>query len=130
MIFRTGSRPILRILGWQCIAALIMAAAASLISGIHGALSALFGGMVCVIAGAAYVVVGSLGKSRSAGGALRTMLRAEAVKIGLILLLLYAGFAFYKDVVASEFIGAFIVSVVISTMAIAIPDQKPEQAAK
>jgi ATP synthase protein I len=106
------------------LAATILAVAAGLVSGIHGALSAWLGGVICVVAGVAYLGIGSLGRSRTAGGALRTMLRAEAVKIGLILGQLYLVFAVYKDVVAIEFIGSFIVSVIISTMAIAIPEPK------
>jgi ATP synthase protein I len=97
---------------------------AGLVSGIHGALSAFFGGFVCIAGGFAYLVVGSLGRSRTAGGALRIMLRAEAVKIGSILGLLGLVFAVYKDVIAIEFIGSFIVSVIISTMAIAVPEPK------
>jgi ATP synthase protein I len=124
MIFRIESKPIRRVLWWQCLVASILAVAAGLISGIHGALSAFLGGFVCIAAGFAYLVTGSLGRSRTAGGALRIMLRAEAVKIGLILGLLYLVFAVYKDVVAIEFIGSFIVSVIISTMAIAVPEPK------
>jgi ATP synthase protein I len=124
MIFRIESRPIRRILWWQCLAAVMLAVVAGLASGIHGALSAFLGGFICIAAGFAYLVMGSLGGSRTPGGALRIMLRAEAVKIGLILGLLYLVFAVYKDVVASEFIGSFVVSVIISTMAIAIPEPK------
>jgi ATP synthase protein I len=115
-----------RILGWQLIAAMVIALAAGLISGVHGALSALFGGLVCIVAGSAYVLVGSLGRDRSAGGALRTMLRAEAVKIGVIVLLLYVVFATYKDVVAVAFIGSFVVSVMIFAGAIMVPEQPSE----
>jgi ATP synthase protein I len=124
MIFRIESRPIRRILWWQCLAATILAVVAGLVSGIHGALSAFFGGFVCIAAGFAYVVIGSLGRGRTPGGALRIMLRAEAAKIGLILGLLGLVFAVYKDVIAIEFIGSFIVSVVVSTMAIAVPEPK------
>jgi ATP synthase protein I len=124
MIIRNGSNPIRRILAWQAIAALIIALAAGLLSGIHGALSALFGGLVCIVAGSAYAWVGSLGSDRSAGGALRILLRAEAVKVGLMVGLLYLVFAVYKDVVAIEFIGSFIVSVLIFSAAILIPDQQ------
>src|SRR5277367_5985834 len=126
MIFRNGSKPMRRVLGWQLIAAMVIAVAAGLISGVHGALSALFGGLVCIVAGSAFVLVGSLGKDRSAGGALRTMLRAETVKVGLIVLLLYVVFATYKDLVAVVFLGSFIVSVVISAGAIMVPEQQSE----
>lgn len=126
MIFRIGSKPIRTVLRWQCIAAIVFAALAGLLSGIHGAVSALLGGLVCVVAGLAFALVMSNSKTGSAGDALFAALRAEAVKIGLILLLLYLVLATYKDVIAVEFIGSFIVSVVIFTTAIMVPEQKSQ----
>ncbi len=126
MIFRIGSKPIRTVLWWQCAATIIVALVAGLLSGIHGAISALLGGLICVVAGVAFALVMSNSKTGSAGGALLAALRAEAVKIGLIILLLYLVFAIYKDVVAVEFIGSFIVSVVIFATAIAVPEQKSE----
>jgi ATP synthase protein I len=123
MIFRIGSKPIRKVMGWQCIAVIILAIVAGLFSGIHGAISALLGGLVCVAAGLAFALVMSFGKSRSAGSALMMALRAEAVKVGTILLLLYLVFSTYKEVVAIEFIGSFIVSVVIFSAAIMVPER-------
>ena len=51
---------------------------------------------------------------------------AEAVKVGTILLLLYLVFSTYKEVVAIEFIGSFIVSVAIFASAIMVPEQQSE----
>jgi ATP synthase protein I len=126
MIFRTDSKPIRKVMGWQCIATIILAVVAGLFSGVHGAISALLGGMVCVVAGLAFVLVMSLGRSRDAGGVLRIALRAEAAKVGTILLLLYLVFSTYKEVVAIEFIGSFIVSVAIFASAIMVPEQQSE----
>lgn len=127
MIFRIGSKPIRTVIGWQFIAAMIFALVAGLLSGLHGALSGLLGGLVSIVGGLAFALVVANSKSGSAGGTLITALRAEAVKIGLILILLTLVFATYKDVVAVEFIGSFIVSVVISATAIMVPEQKSEQ---
>jgi ATP synthase protein I len=123
MIFRIGSKPIRTVIRWQCFAAIIFAVVAGLLSGIHAAISALLGGMVCVVGALGFALVISLGKTGSAGETLRTALRAEAVKVGLIVLLLYLVLATYKDVVAIEFIGSFIVSVVIFATAIMVPEQ-------
>jgi ATP synthase protein I len=126
MIFRIGSRPIRRVLAWQCIAAVVFALAAGLFSGIHGAISAALGGLISVVAGLAFALVMSHSKTGSAGGALLAALRAEAVKIGLVVLLLYLVFATYEDVVAVEFIGSFIITVLIFSAAIMVPEQKTE----
>ena len=126
MKFRVGSKPIRKVMGWQLIAAMSLAVVAGLLSGIHGAISALLGGLVCVVAGLAFALVASLGRSRTAGGALMTALRAEAVKIGTILLLLYLVLANYKEVVAIAFIGSFIVSVAIFASAITVPEHESQ----
>ena len=49
--------------------------------------------------------VASLGKAESAGGVLLVALGAEAVKIGLIVVLLWLVLATYQDVVVLAFIG-------------------------
>ena len=97
-------------------------AAASLLSarvaGIHGAISAALGGSIGIIAGLAFVALAARSKSKSAGGALYAALRAEAVKLALIVLLLWSALATYKDVVAIGLIGSFIATVLIFTMAV------------
>ena len=122
MNLRIGSKPIRTVLGWQCAAAAGLAIVAGLLAGIHGAISALLGGMVSIVAGLGFALAMAPGKDRSAGGALLAVLRAEAVKIGLIVLLLFTVLATYKDVVVGGFIGSFIVSVVIFTAAILVRD--------
>ena len=85
--------------------------------GEHGAISAALGGAVSVCAGLASAVVAAMGRSKSAGGILVGALRAEGVKIGLIAVLLWLVLATYKDVVVLVFLGAFLVTVVIFSMA-------------
>ena len=63
-------------------------------------------------------------KAESAWGALSLALKAEAIKIALLVILMWLVLATFEDVVAVEFIGSFIVSVVISTMAILVPDHQ------
>lgn len=97
-------------------------AAASLLSawlaGIHGAISAALGGSIGIIAGLAFVALAARSRSKSAGGALHAALRAEAVKVALMLLLLWIALATYRDVVAIGLIGSFIATVLIFTMAV------------
>ena len=90
---------------------------AGFVSGGHGALSAALGGAVSWCAGGVSAVVASRGKGESAGGVLLGALRAEGVKISLIVALLGIVLVMYSDVVAIAFFGTFMASVVIFSMA-------------
>ena len=88
--------------------------------GLHGAMSALLGGLVIVTAGAAYGSLASLGGRRSAGEALVSLLRAEAAKIALIVAQLWLVPALYREVVLAAFFGTFVLTVMVFSMAIYI----------
>lgn len=90
--------------------------------GAHGAASGFLGAFVSVFSMAAYAVVISRHRGYSASGTLRTALRAEAVKIIVIIVALWGVFAVYEDVVPIIFIGSFIVAVIISSLAIFVPE--------
>jgi F0F1-type ATP synthase assembly protein I len=94
-----------------------MTLAAALLAGEHGAISACAGGAVSMAAGLASALVASLGKARSAGGALVGALRAEAVKLGSALLLLWLVLANYGQAVVAALLGAFVVTMLIFSMA-------------
>jgi len=102
-------------------------AAASLLSawlaGIHGAISAALGGSIGIIAGLAFAALAARSRSGSAGEALYTALRAEAVKVVLMVVLLWIALATYRDVVAIGLVGAFIATVLIFTMAILVREK-------
>jgi ATP synthase protein I len=116
-VLRDLSRPIRTVLRWQLIATVALALIAGVLAGGHGALSAALGGAVSILAGLASAVVASLGRAQSAEGALFAVLRAEAVKIGLIVILLWLVLATYRDVAVLVFLGSFAVTVVIFAMA-------------
>ena len=111
------------IIGLQvlCTAAAILLSA--WLAGIHGAISAALGGSIGIIAGLAFAVLAARGKSKSAGEALHTALRAEAVKLVLMVLLLWFALTAYRDVVAIGLIGTFIATVLIFTMAILVREK-------
>ena len=88
----------------------------------HGALSALLGGLVNVTAGVVYAVIVGLGRARTPGDTVRTMIRAEAAKITLIVLQLWLVLTTYRDVVAAALIAAFVVTVLVWTTAIVMRD--------
>ena len=83
----------------------------------HGALSAALGGLVSFAAGLGFAGVASLSRSDSAGSAVIGALRAEAIKIVLIVLLLWLVMATYKNVVVIAFFGTFIVATVLFSAA-------------
>ena len=121
-MLRDLSKPIRTVLRWQILAtAAVMLVAGSLI-GVHGAVSAALGGAVSIFSGFASAVVATLGKADSAGEVLLFALGAEAVKIGLIVILLWLVLATYRDVVVLAFIGTFTATVLIFTMAFFVRD--------
>jgi len=114
---RKLSKPIRTVLRWQVTATVTLALVAGLWAGVDGALSAALGGLVNICAGLGFAVAAALGSAESAGGTLLAALRAEAVKIGLVVILLWLVLATYKGVVVTAFIGAFAVTVLIFAMA-------------
>ena len=119
MIVNLGSlrRPIRTVLRWQVVATAAFILAGGMLAGVEGALSAALGGAISICAGGASAVVASWGKARSAGEVLIGALVAEAVKVGLIVLLLWLVLATYKGVVAPVFLGSFVATVLIFGMA-------------
>ena len=109
-------------LRWQVLVTAALTLAAAMLLGEHGAYSAALGGAVSVCAGLASAVVAAKGSERSAGGILVGALRAEGVKIGLIAVLLWLVLATYRDVVVLAFLGSFLVTVVIFSMAFFVRD--------
>jgi ATP synthase protein I len=110
-------KPIRTVLRWQLIATAALTLAGGILAGVDGALSAALGGAVSLCAGWASGVVAARGKARSAGEVLVGALQAEAVKIGLIVVLLGAVLATYDDVVVTAFLGSFMMTALIFSMA-------------
>lgn len=116
------SKPIRTVLLWQFAVTAVMSVVAALLAGVPAATSVAAGGAVSIVAGMASALVASLGKARSAGGVLVGALRAEAVKIGLALVLLWLVLTNYEEAVVGAFLGAFIVTMVIFSMAFFVRD--------
>jgi F0F1-type ATP synthase assembly protein I len=121
-MLRALSKPIRTVLLWQVAATAAMALAAAPAVGAHGAVSVGIGGAVSVIAGIASALMASLGKAKSAAGALVGALRAEAVRIGLALLLLWLVLANYREAAVGLLLGAFVVTMLIFPMAFFVRD--------
>ena len=115
-------KPVLTVLRWQLAATAALALAAALVVGRHGAVSALAGGFVSITAGLAAALVASMGNAKSAGGIVFGALRAEAVKLGLAVLLLWIVLVNYAEAVVGVFVAAFIVTMLIFAMAFFVRD--------
>jgi ATP synthase protein I len=121
-VLRHLSKPVLAVLRWQLAASVALALLALLFAGAHGAASALAGGAVSIVAGLASAWVASRGNTKSAGGVLVGALRAEAVKIGLALVLLWVVLTNYDQAVVGAFLGTFVVTMLIFAMAFFVRD--------
>jgi len=108
-------------MAWQLAASAAIAMAAAGLAGIHGFLSAVLGGGIGV-AGVLVFALMSPSRGLSPGHAVRKALRAEAAKVAAIVLLLWLVFSAYRGLVVPAFMGAFIVSVLFSGIAYAVPD--------
>jgi ATP synthase protein I len=127
MVFKSLMRPIRTVLRWQLIATVVLSLLALTLWGAHGALSAALGGLVNLVAGAVYGWRVSQGEARTAGEALRTMLRAEGLKVLLIIAGLLLVLANYREIVHAAFFIAFVITVGIFAAAIAVRDPGEEK---
>lgn len=109
------------VFGSQVLATAIVASIAAWFAGVHGAISALLGGLISIVAGLVFVSLAakSAGKRGiSAGEVLFAALKAEAVKLFLAGLLLWLVLALYQEVVVVGLLGSFVVSVLIFSLAL------------
>jgi ATP synthase protein I len=104
---------------WQLMVSLALAAVAAFVAGWHGFWSAMLGGGIGIIGVLVFVLVAGCvqGDSRNV---IRIALRAEAVKILVIVALLWLVFIAYRDMVVLVFMGAFVVSVLLSGLVFAV----------
>lgn len=103
-------------------ATVALAALAGYLAGFHGALSAVLGGLVSFGSGLGFAAAASWGRADSAVGVMTGALRAEAIKIILIVFLLWLVMSSYESVVVIAFFGTFIVATVIFSAAFFVPD--------
>jgi ATP synthase protein I len=118
------SKAIRTVLRWQVLATTGFAVIAGLAAGADGALSAMLGGGISFLAGLAFAGMASLSKADSAGDVVIGALRAEGVKVVLIVLLLWLVMTTYKDVVVIAFFGTFIVATVLFSGAVLVREDR------
>ena len=123
-------RPIRIVLRWQLIATAVLTLVAAILWGRDGALSAALGGSINLASGWAYAWIVSRSKPQSAGDTIRTVLRAEAVKVFLIVVLLGLVLANYGSIVHGAFFASFVLTVAIFAAAIAVRDDENKDATR
>jgi F0F1-type ATP synthase assembly protein I len=109
--------PTARIASWQALASVAVAVLAGWLAGWHGVVSALLGGLVNVSAGVVFAMLVNIGRPATAAGTLRTMLRAEAAKVIVIVLQIWVLIGTYRQMVYAAFFAAFVVTVLVSPAA-------------
>lgn len=116
------NRPLRLIVRYQLLFTVIVAISFGLLVGVHGAISAVLGGMVTVISSAAFAIIVSRHRDITAGGTLRTALRAESVKIVIVVLSLWLILTIYEEANLLILVGTFAVAVLINSMALLISE--------
>lgn len=116
-------KPIRTVLRWQFYATAASMSIAGFWMGRHGALSALLGGLINLTAGAAFGWIAAHSRKRTAGEALLALIRAEASKVGLIVVQLWLVLVHYKQLVLAPFFGTFILTVIFFSMAFFVRDR-------
>jgi ATP synthase protein I len=114
------------VIGSQVLATIIIASIAAWFAGVHGAISALLGGLISITAGLVFVLLAAKSageKGKSAGEVLFAALKAEAAKLFLAGLLLWLVLALYRDVVVVGLLGSFVVTILIFSMALFAGDE-------
>ena len=113
-------RPIRIVLRWQLIVTAVLTLVALFLWGVDGGLSAALGGAVNLTAGWVFGWRVARGVARTAGEALVTMLKAEAIKVLLIIAQLGLVLRYYRDIVHVAFFATFVITVAIFAAAIAV----------
>ena len=117
------SRPIRTVLMWQLTATALVATLSAVIVGLHGAISAVLGGLIAVVSGLAAAASASRVKAASAGWMVFNALKAEGVRIGLMVVLLWVVLWNYRNVQVAPLLAAFVISAVIFPMALFVRDR-------
>jgi len=116
----TRANPYYVVLRWQAYVTVALAGAAAALMGLHGVISALLGGFCIISAGWIYALMVSSCKTMTVGGTLRTLVRAEASKIALIVFQLWLVLTTYQDVIVSVFFAAVFVAVLLYPLALLV----------
>lgn len=103
----------------QLVATLAVALVMYFVAGVHAALSAVFGGLSVVVGAYVASLVAKRGANKTEASAiLINLLKAEAVKILLIIVILVIVFSFYKQLVPFALIAGLAAAALFSGAAL------------
>lgn len=102
---KTISRAFSKAARWQIIITVLISGSSLLLAGMNAAMSALAGGASVIVGGYAGVLIAQSPKGSAAGTVLITLLKAEAIKILVIAMLLLITFKYYQGLVPLALIG-------------------------
>ncbi|PPD54944.1 MAG: hypothetical protein CTY10_07350 [Methylotenera sp.] len=111
-----------KMLQWQLSATLVVMVVAFIVSGVHAAISALAGGLSVTI-GAYFASKIARRSSKEAATVLVNLLKAEAVKIVIIVVLLFITFKVYKQLVPFALIAGLAAAALFSGAAMSKLDK-------
>lgn len=111
-----------KMLQWQLSATLVVMLVAFIVSGVHAAISALAGGLSVTI-GAYFASKIAQRSSKEAATVLVNLLKAEAVKIVIIVVLLFITFKVYKQLVPFALIAGLTAAALFSGAAMSKLDK-------
>lgn len=109
----------------------IVTAAAVLLSGwfagVHGAVSALLGGLIGIAGSLAFARIATKSKAKSADDVLVSALKAEGVKLSLMIGLLIGVLMAYREAVVGVLVATFVASAVLFGMGAFARSRQVEQ---
>jgi ATP synthase protein I len=120
-----SSKPVRTVLRWQLIVTAVVALGAWQFAGFDGAISAVLGGLINVVAGFVYFAIASMGRLDTAGATVRRLLRAEASKIMVIVGALYFALTLYEGVAFVPLFIAFAITAFMPGVAFLVRDEEP-----
>jgi len=109
-------------LSWQLALTGTSAALGALLGGEHAAISAALGGTVVILANLAYAFTVAVSAPRTVGATIQTLVRAETLKVALIVFGLWLVFTKYHDVAALPLVATMIVTVLAWPVALLYRD--------
>lgn len=90
---------------WQIIITVLISGVSLLVAGMNAAISALAGGSSVIVGGYAGMLIAQRPNGSAPGAVLITLLKAEAIKVLVVAMLLLAVFKYYQGLVPLSLIG-------------------------
>lgn len=115
-------RPFRTVLAWQGAWTVLAATVWGSAAGVHGAVSAALGGAIGLVGGIVFAWLAMRSRELTADGILFAALKAEAIKVLILLGLLALVLITYRHAVVTALVGSFIVSVLIFGFAFFVRD--------